>query len=48
MRFIIIPLFIIAVLAGIYYAGDIWKGVNLSLPGSEEGEGGFNIRKFLP
>jgi len=38
MHLIIIPLLIIFLLVGFYYAGDIWKGFNLSIPGIQDGK----------
>ena len=34
MHLILIPLFLIALLVGIFYAGDLWKNVDLDLPDS--------------
>lgn len=32
MHLILIPLLIIALLVGFYYAGDVWKSVKSSIP----------------
>ncbi|MEK7542082.1 MAG: hypothetical protein AAB524_00085 [Patescibacteria group bacterium] len=45
MSLIIIPLFIIAVLVGFYYKGDIWKGIRPQTPSLQESES--QIRDFL-
>ena len=51
MHLIIIPLLIIGAILAFYYFGDIWREVDVSLPGNQEnGQEGadFNIRQFLP